>query len=275
MNVQDHLQKTETLMGQGQADEARIIFEALCRMEHHTAHERGLALFGLGACFVVGEEYDAATSCLREAWDLLFNALDPKNPYTTRTMVLLSRTLLAVGDLEQGMDIGRGALQNLMELYGPEDEQTATAAFFLSSGAYQKNSLVEAESLVNLALHAWEKNYGHTSLPVATCLDALGRLRMLCGEKREGLDFHRKTMKIKLEVLGDHEITAASLGHVGMGLADLGEWREAEKLLGRALKNFSSIGTKADAKGTAAFRERYAECKEMLFRKQHDEKHTP
>lgn len=251
-------------MTQGKVNEARPLYETLCRMEHLTAHERGTALFGLGSCFLIDENYDAASSRLRESWELLFPLLGPKNPETARTMVLLSRSLLAAGDLESGMEIGRGALENFIELYGAEDEQTATAAFFLSAGAYQAGRLAEAESLTFLALNAWKKIYGHDSLQAATCLDALGKLRDVCGEKREGTNFHRQALDIKLNVLGDHEVTAASLGHVGIALAELGDWKEAKDLLARSLESFRRLGTSEDAPGTAAFREKFAVCQKML-----------
>ena len=44
---------------------------------------------------------------LRESWELLIASLGMEDPLTTRTMVLLSRTLIALGDLESGMEIGR------------------------------------------------------------------------------------------------------------------------------------------------------------------------
>ena len=268
MNITEQMQKAEVLMSQGNTGEAVLLYQTLCRMEHLTATERGLALFGRGACALADEDYVTSTSCLKESWELLFAANGPKNPYTTRTMVLLSRSLLAIGDLDSGMEIGRGALQNLVELYGTEDEQTATAAFFLSAGAYQLNSLLEAENLINLAHNAWEKTFGYESLPVATCLDALGKLRAVCGEKSQALEFYCKALEIKQNILGDHEVTAASIGHVGMVLSDLEEWAEAEEMLGRSLECYQRLGASDDAPGTAAFRERFALCREMKLCKE-------
>ena len=132
-------------MSQGNPEEAGKIYEELCRMEQLTAAERGVALFGLGTCLFLHESYAAASLQLRESWELLIASLGMEDPLTTRTMVLLSRTLIALGDLESGMEIGRGALKNLVKLYGQDADQAATAAFFLSSGAYQFGRLAEAE----------------------------------------------------------------------------------------------------------------------------------
>ena len=134
-------------MSQGNPEEAGKIYEELCRMEQLTAAERGVALFGLGTCLFLHESYAAASLQLRESWELLIASLGMEDPLTTRTMVLLSRTLIALGDLESGMEIGRGALKNLVKLYGQDADQAATAAFFLSSGAYQFGRLAEAEEL--------------------------------------------------------------------------------------------------------------------------------
>lgn len=264
MNTTEQIQRAETLMSQGNAEEAGKLYDALCRMEHLTVAERGAALFGLGACFFIHADYAAASLRLQESWELLFSAFGMNDPRTARTMVLLSRALIALGKLESGLEIGHGALKSLMELYGPDDEQTATAAFFLSSGAYQFGRLAEAENLTLQALHAWEKLHGHDSLQVASCLDALGKLRDVCGEQREGADFHRQALEIKLKVLGEHETTAASLGHLGMALADMEDWEEAEQLLTRSLESFRSLGADNDAKGTEPFREKLALCRSRL-----------
>lgn len=144
MNTTQLIQRAEALMSQGNPEEAGKIYEELCRMEQLTAAERGVALFGLGTCLFLHESYAAASLQLRESWELLIASLGMEDPLTTRTMVLLSRTLIALGDLESGMEIGRGALKNLVKLYGQDADQAATAAFFLSSGAYQFGRLAEA-----------------------------------------------------------------------------------------------------------------------------------
>lgn len=258
-------------MSQGNPEEAGKIYEELCRMEQLTAAERGVALFGLGTCLFLHESYAAASLQLRESWELLIASLGMEDPLTTRTMVLLSRTLIALGDLESGMEIGRGALKNLVKLYGQDADQAATAAFFLSSGAYQFGRLAEAEELTLQALQAWEKIYGHVSLQAAACLDALGKLRNVCGEKREGTDFHRRAADIKMQVLGEHETTAASLGHIGMAEVELGNWKEAETLLASSLEQFDRLGVGKNAEGIAAFREKLNECRNMLAKEPTDE----
>lgn len=271
MNTTQLIQRAEALMSQGNPEEAGKIYEELCRMEQLTAAERGVALFGLGTCLFLHESYAAASLQLRESWELLIASLGMEDPLTTRTMVLLSRTLIALGDLESGMEIGRGALKNLVKLYGQDADQAATAAFFLSSGAYQFGRLAEAEELTLQALQAWEKIYGHVSLQAAACLDALGKLRNVCGEKREGTDFHRRAPDIKMQVLGEHETTAASLGHIGMAEAELGNWKEAETLLASSLEQFDRLGVGKNAEGIAAFREKLNECRSMLAKEPTDE----
>ena len=52
MNTTQLIQRAEALMSQGNPEEAGKIYEELCRMEQLTAAERGVALFGLGTCFL-------------------------------------------------------------------------------------------------------------------------------------------------------------------------------------------------------------------------------
>ena len=131
-------------------------------------------------------------------------------------------------------------LKNLVKLYGQDADQAATAAFFLSSGAYQFGRLAEAEELTLQALQAWEKIYGHVSLQAAACLDALGKLRNVCGEKREGTDFHRRAADIKMQVLGEHETTAASAWPHRHGRSGTGELEGGGNALGQFALNSST-----------------------------------
>lgn len=268
MKITERIQRAEALMEQGDVAKAKALYDTLCRVDHLTVHERGIVLFGLGACFLVEEDYDSASSHLKESWELLFSALGAKDPYTIHAMVLLSRSLIANGNIDSGMEIGRSALQNLIELYGPDAEQTATASFFLSAGAFHLGHLAEAENLTVQAMDAWKKNYGPDSLQVATCLDALGKLREVCGEKRPGLDFYRQALEIKLKVLGDHEITAVLLGHVGIRAADAGAWDEAVALLERSLACFQRLGTGKNAKALAFYRKKLTICQQILIEKE-------
>ena len=57
----------------------------------------------IGKFCLMNESYAAASLQLRESWELLIASLGMEDPLTTRTMVLLSRTLIALGDLESGI----------------------------------------------------------------------------------------------------------------------------------------------------------------------------
>ena len=144
MNTTQLIQRAEALMSQGNPEEAGKIYEELCRMEQLTAAERGVALFGLGTCLFLHESYAAASLQLRESWELLIASLGMEDPLTTRTMVLLSRTLIALGDLESGMEIGRGALKKPCETLRAGCGSSGYGGFFsfhpepISSGGWPK-----------------------------------------------------------------------------------------------------------------------------------------
>ena len=74
-----------------------------------------------------------------------------------------------------------------------------------------------------------------------------------------------------MQVLGEHETTAASLGHIGMTEAELGNWKEAETLLASSLEQFDRLGVGKNAEGIAAFREKLNECRSMLAKEPTDE----
>jgi len=264
MNTNELIQRAETLLQQGDLDGAEKAYQNLCRMEHLTAEERGTALFGLGACLVVQEKWQTAAHHLHESLELLISSRGAEDILATRTMGLLARVLLTLGDLPTGMDVGRAALSNLEKLHGPDDEQVATTAFFLSSGAFQSGLLAEAEDLVSKALAVWEKIAGTESFQVASCLDALGRLRAVCGEHIEAAEFYRRSLNIKERVLGESESTAASAGQLGLSLASLQKWEEAGDALTRSLDMFSSVGADQDPQLLQIYRDKLELCRERI-----------
>ena len=171
-------------MSQGNPEEAGKIYEELCRMEQLTAAERGVALFGLGTCLFLHESYAAASLQLRESWELLIASLGMEDPLTTRTMVLLSRTLIALGDLESGMEIGRGALKNLVKTLRAGCGSSGYGGFFpfirsLSVRAAGRSRGADTAGFTGMGKDLW------------ACLASGGRLSGRTGETAECL--RRKT----------------------------------------------------------------------------------
>lgn len=262
MNIEEMICAADAYMCHDNVDAARSLYAELCRMDHLTAEQRGMALFGMGTCFFLDASYDAATVRLRESLEMLSAANSLQGPLATRTMVLLSRSLIAQGDLASGMDIGRTGLKRLIELYGVEAEQTATASFFLASGAYRSGLLAEAEDLLQQALAAWESLYGHASLQVATCLDALARLHEDCGEYAVCQDFLRQSLEIKQSLFGETEATAMSLGQLGIIAMKQKNWEEAAAMLGTALQSLTALAGDAVKPQLESFRAALELCKQ-------------
>ncbi len=262
--IQKRLARAEELMSAGSSREAAIIYAELCEMEHLTDEARANSLFGLGTChYLAGDPQNAANE-LQRAWEILYASVGMKHPFTARVMVLLSRALFDMGSLSTGMEIGRSALENLEAIYGRNHEQTATAAFFLAGGAQAFNRLAEAEDLVNQAREAWTELHGHDSLQVAMCLDALGTLHDLCGELRQGTDFHSEALAIKFKILGERPDTAAACGAVGLAEAKLKNWARAHELLSRAVDILGHCEGDKAAQDRKIFSEQRDICQQHL-----------
>lgn len=246
-------------MAEENLEQAATIYAELCAMEHLTQEEMARSLFGLGTCNYVTGRPDTAAPLLQRAWEILYASAGMQHPLTAKVMVMLSRALFALGNMQTGMEVGRSALQILEGLYGKHHEQTATAAFFLASGAIDANRLAESEDLVCQAMESWGLLHGKDSLQVAMCLDALGVLRDLCGENREGTDFHTQALEIKLARLGEIAETAQACGAIGMAEAKLKNWPAACERLTQALRILKGCDQEEVDKDIAAF----SKCLEM------------
>ena len=263
MDASQLLNKAEELMAAERPEEAAAIYADLSAMDHLTDEERANSLFGLGTCeFLAGKPARAASS-LQRAWEILYASLGMRHPFTARVMVMLSRALFAMGSLDTGMEVGRSALKTLEELYGKNHEQTATAAFFLAGGAQASERLAESEDLVRQAMDAWSELHGPKSLQVAMCLDALGVLRNLCGEQREGTDFHTAALEIKLALLGERLDTALACGAVGIAEATQENWSVASSRLAQALRILEQCEEKPE-QDRATFLQYLEECRKHL-----------
>ena len=244
-------------------EEAAAIYADLCAMEHLTDEERANSLFGLGTCeFLAGKASKAAAS-LQRSWEILYASVGMQHPFTARVMVMLARALFAMGSMDTGMEVGRSALKTLESLYGKNHDQTATAAFFLAGGAQASERLAESEDLVRQAMDAWTELHGRNSLQVAMCLDALGVLRNLCGEHREGTDFHTDALEIKLELLGERLDTALACGAVGIAETKQENWSVASERLAQALRILEQCGDEARP-DRATFLQYMDECRKHL-----------
>lgn len=186
-------------MSQGNPEEAGKIYEELCRMEQLTAAERGVALFGLGTCLFLHESYAAASLQLRESWELLIASLGMEDPLTTRTMVLLSRTLITLGDLESGMEIGRGALKNLVNSTGDAVKRLRLAFSFqpsLSVRAAGRSRGADTAGFTGMGKDLW------------ACLASGGRLSGRTGKLAEWSEGEKR--KARISTVGPQTSRAGS-----------------------------------------------------------------
>ena len=77
---------------------------------------------------------------------------------------------------------------------------------------------------------------------VSTCLNNLGRIYEERGLLEEGIGFHRRSLTIRRETLGEHPETAFSLGNLGTALASAGQWAEAAEVLEECVACYSRQG---------------------------------
>ena len=258
-----HMAEAERLLQQGQPEKAKDVFRQLASQPDLDAIQRGRACYALGTVLYTLHEFQEGCKELDKAWQHFSAELGAEHPATTRVLILLARCHVAMDDMETGNKLGRQVLDILRRTAKPDDPQLAAACFFLSSGVYQVGQLDEAEALTKEAMGIWERQFGHRSVEVSTCLNNLGRIEEERGHLAKGIALHKEAVSIRKERLGNHRETAFSLGNLGTALASAGHWQEAADTLEEALACYAAVGVTSGFE-IEGYRANLALCRKAL-----------
>ncbi len=155
------------------------------------------------------------------------------------------------------------ALQNLESALPGVDSLIAQACFALSQNKYREGDLDAAEALTRRAMNIWDTMHGPDHIGLSTCFNNLGRIYEERGLMAEGIGFHRKALKMRRRILGEHEETAFSMGNLGTALAMDNQWEEAAMLLEECVACYAKVGTVEEFK-VEGYKKNLEICRKML-----------
>lgn len=182
----------------------------------------------------IGQTLDAEEH-LREAYDVWAAIEAPDDPNAVRLLEDLVRALTRWGRFNEGIIAGQRAVA-LREQYGGRDNPdlvpglVALAINQGFSGRYD-----EARGSLLRALNLAENWVGPEDRQTRAVWDALGWLAWQEGRYQEALDIHRGLLELRMEELGPgHLLIAFSRFNVGLALASLGDYEEADEFMTQA-----------------------------------------
>lgn len=140
----------------------------------------------------------------------------------------IANVLTASGEYEKALSMHQMAVDIRQQ---PHETRNITLGQSLGNIAHCQhlNGQLEAAKItVQKSIDLWEGHYGHHSMPVAKLLYLEGNICCAAGNLDEALKAHNEALEIRIDILGQHEATAASHYKIACILEQQGEYADAE-----------------------------------------------
>jgi tetratricopeptide (TPR) repeat protein len=189
----------------------------------------------IGGLRLLHADYDVAERPMREALALLTKAGLPKCPETVRVHQSLALLQQARGQYRSAEVSWRTALRAADAVWGRRHPETAKV--LLDFGELQRvQRHVEAETLLNEALHICEQQLPGNHPQLATVLIHLARLNVDQRRFSEAEALYRRSLTMLEGTLGpEHALVATVLSNLAGLLSRVGNEYEAEQSYRRAI----------------------------------------
>lgn len=149
---------------------------------------------------------------------LILDATAGQAAEPSEKLKLLQKTatdLYRAGSYAEALQAAERALEQTVQEFGPNDEQTAIQAYGVGLAAEAAGDPAEAERRYAQSLRIRETVYGADSAGVATVLEPLGRVILKLGRPDEAEAIFKRELKIWHELIGDHAISAGAYSGLG------------------------------------------------------------
>ncbi len=144
------------------------------------------------------------------------------------------------GLFREALQTSQEALEQTIEEFGPDHEQTSIQAFGVGYAAEALGDLAEAERRYAESVRIREKVYGADSAGVATALQRLGRVILDEGRPAEAEALFLRELKIWRDTVGEHAIAADAYAGLGAVNAMRGDWPAALSFYRKAVQRLAS-----------------------------------
>jgi CHAT domain-containing protein/tetratricopeptide (TPR) repeat protein len=176
-----------------------------------------------------------AEPLMRRALAISEKAYGPEHPDVAIRLNNLASLLRLTNRLAEAEPLMRRALASGEKSYGPEHPLVATRLSNLAGLLADTNRAADAEPLYRRALAIGEKSYGPEHPDVAVRLNNLAQLLKDTNRLAEAETPMRRALAIFEKSYGTaHPNVSAVLNNLAFIRAELGDWRDAARLHGRA-----------------------------------------
>ena len=226
---------SSTLLDEGKFAEAVALLRPMldiCRKTRGAEHPYTLLIQNnlAGALWCQGQFAEAA-----ELHQQTFNAskriLGPEHPDTLRSMNNLARSLSAAGRFAEAADLNRQILEIRRRVLGPEYHDTLRSMSSLAECYRELGRLAEAEALFREASGAMKRVLGAEHPDTLQALAGLGATLLAQQKPADAEPILRQCLDAHTKIDASDWTTAAARSQLGVALARLGRFAEAEPLV--------------------------------------------
>ena len=141
--------------------------------------------------------------------------------------------------MAEAENTGLEAIAVARQYASPDSLILARTLFGVSIVWYRKGDYAYAQKMLEEALKIFRKQ--DEMKMAAFCLNNLGRISEELGDKEQGVSLHRQAVALRRQ-LPDKLDLAFSLGNLGVALANMENWQEAEDSLAEAISIYKKEG---------------------------------
>ncbi|KAI0892564.1 hypothetical protein F4806DRAFT_505517 [Annulohypoxylon nitens] len=155
-------------------------------------------------------------------------SIQNKSDFALEELYIKPRIYTTRGEHEEALSMHLKAVEIRQQ---PHETQNITLGQSLGNIAHchHLNGQSEAaKETIQESIDLWEGHYGRHSMPVAKLLYLEGNIYCAAGDLDGALKAHNEALEIRIDILGQHEATAASHYKIACILEQQGEYADAE-----------------------------------------------
>ena len=214
-----------------------VLVNALAILDKSDLSEEGrrILLEKLSECFQGLGEYDLAMSASQQSVDLASQSFDEAEEAVSISN--LANSKLAVGEVDQALELYQSALESNRRRYGDNHPTTIASTHVLANAYRQAGDLQKAIPLLEETLAAGRKHLGEKHPHCITYLNNLALAYRDAGRLQEAADSLQQALTwIQAEMGEDHPNALTTMDLLGMTHYALGDFSKAQTMLEESLR---------------------------------------
>ena len=230
------------------ADQLRAIAEQQQGQAHHSPHEAHIGLSSVGgimndtivSLLNMGRPQTALT--LKDAVDMLADALGPDHPHTLATRGNLAGAHQGAGNASTAIDMYEALLPNLVGILGPNHPHTLIARNNLAAAHQDAGSLQKTIDMYEALVPDMTRVLGPSHPHTLIARHNLAAAYYAAGDLQKAIDMYKTLLPDMTRVLGlDHPDTLAARGNLAGAHYAGGDLRTATNICEALLPDLTRV----------------------------------